>query len=98
VLEDPNALRETVERLHGCKATLREVVAVKERFRGETVWEGVVHVFDLQGQPSAAVCYAWSSPVEGSKQARFYAVLRIKPVDTPVDAVRAAIVADCKQH
>ena len=94
--EDANALREAVEQLHNCKARLREVVAVKERFRGETVWEGVVHVFDLGGHPSATVCYAWSSPVKGSERRRFYAVLRVPPVTSPTDAIRAAIVAGYK--
>jgi hypothetical protein len=55
-----------------------------------------VHVFDLQDQPSATVCYAWSSSVEGSERRRFYAVLRIPPVVSPADAVRAAIVSDQK--
>jgi hypothetical protein len=38
----------------------------KEVFDGKTVWEGVVHVFDLEGHPKATGAYAWSSPMEGS--------------------------------
>jgi hypothetical protein len=96
VHEDSEALREAVERLHACKATLREVVRVVERFHDAVVWDGVVHVFGLEGHPSAVICYAWSSPVEGSERRRFYAVLHTPPVSSPADAVRAAIVSDQK--
>ena len=95
--EDPNALREAVERLHGCKARLHDIVKVVERFHDAPVWEGVVHVFGLEGHPSAVICYAWSSPVEGSDRRRFYAVLHAPPVVSPADAVRASIVEDHKR-
>ncbi|MGD1146701.1 MAG: hypothetical protein ABR961_01975 [Thermoanaerobaculaceae bacterium] len=97
MLEDANALREAVERLHGCKAKLLEAVRVVERFHGAVVWDGVIHVFSIEGHPSAVICYAWSSPVEGSGRRRFYAVLRTPPVVSPADAVRAAIVDDYKE-
>ncbi len=49
--------------------------------------------------PSPAIswlrrAYAWSSPIEGSNKRRFYAVLHIPPIDSPLQAVRAAIVAE----
>jgi hypothetical protein len=67
---------------------------VIEKFRGRVVWDGVVEVFRLYGQPNAVLCYAWSHK-EGSGS-RAVAVLEIPPVDSPVTAVRAAIVADSK--
>ena len=67
---------------------------VREDFKGQTVWDGVIHVFDLEGHPTANVAYAWSSPIEASDRRKFYAVLHIAPVDGPEAAVRAAIVAD----
>mgnify|MGYP001568004494 CR=1 FL=1 len=91
---EPDELRQAVERLHKCRATLCEVAPVVERFEGQTVWEGLVHVFDLTGQPTATTCYAWSSPIEGSARRRFYAVLKVPPIASPDDAVRASIVAD----
>lgn len=91
---DPAELQAAVQATHGGRATLREVVWVHETFQGEPVWEGSVHVFDLQGHPSADMAYAWSSPIEDSDRRKFYAVLHIPPVDSPVAAVRAAIVAD----
>ena len=64
-----------------------------DRFRGQPVWEGIVHVFDLEGHPSATTAYAWSSPIEGSTRRRFYAVLGMPPINSPLEAVRAAIIA-----
>ncbi|RWI99972.1 hypothetical protein [Mesorhizobium sp.] len=66
---------------------------VSEEFAGERVWEGLVHVFDVQGHPKAKQAFAWSSPIEESTKRRFFAVLNIPPINTPIDAVRAAIVA-----
>jgi hypothetical protein len=59
-----------------------------------TVWEGVVHVFDLAGHPTATRAYAWSSPIEGSTKRRFFAALHTERINSPVEAVRAAIVAE----
>ncbi|MES1993886.1 MAG: hypothetical protein V4457_09900 [Pseudomonadota bacterium] len=67
---------------------------VSETFGGKPVWEGVVHVFDLEGHPTAKRAYAWSSPIEGSTKRRYFAVLHMPPIDSPVKAVRAAIVAE----
>jgi hypothetical protein len=71
-------------------------VPVRETFEGRTAWEGVVHVFDLAGHPTATRAYAWSSSIEGSTKRRFFAVLHQPPVDSPQAAVRAAIVAEHK--
>jgi hypothetical protein len=87
-------LQAAVEGMHGCRASLAQSVPVSERFNGQPVWEGVVHVFDLDGHPTAKRAYAWSSPVEGSDRRKFFAVLHVPPVMSPVDAVRAAIVSN----
>lgn len=83
-----------VESQHSCRATLAQTVPVRETFRGQPVWDGVVHVFDLEGHPQATRAYAWSSEIEGSTKRRYYAVLGIGAIKTPLDAVRAAIVAE----
>jgi hypothetical protein len=87
-------LRRAVETQHGGGATLVQSVPVRESFNGSPVWEGVVHVFNLEGNPDATRAYAWSSPVEGSDRRRFFAVLHMGAIKSPVDAVRAAIVAE----
>ncbi len=90
----PDQLQHAVEGLHDCKAELSEVVIVHERFEGQPVWDGPIHVFTLIDHPKAKVCYAWSSPVPGTERRRFYAVLGIAPVDSPEAAVRASILRD----
>ena len=70
------------------KAQLAERVQVDERFEGEPVWQGEVLVFELLDHPSAKRCYAWE--VDG----HVTAVLGVGPVDSPVKAVRASILAD----
>ena len=87
-------LAQAVERQHGGAATLVQSVPVKETHAGQTVWEGIVHVFDLANHPTATRAYAWSSPIEGSDKRRFFAVLHMGAVKSPRDAVRAAIVAE----
>ncbi|MBV9829531.1 MAG: hypothetical protein JO001_28250 [Alphaproteobacteria bacterium] len=71
---------------------------MRETFQGEVVWEGVVHVFDLVEHPTATRAYAWSSPIEGSEKRRFFAVLHIDRINSPIEAVRAAIVAENRQR
>ena len=63
-------------------------VDVVETFEGDTVWEGEVLVFDLIDHPTAQYCYAWE--VDG----QVTSVLHTGPIDSPVKAVRASILAD----
>ena len=86
------AIKAAVEGMHSCRASYRELVHVREEYKGQPVWEGDVYVFTLEGHPTASTCYAWSSPVEGSDRRRFFAVLHHPPVDSPQKAVRASIV------
>ncbi len=90
---EADALRRAVERLHACKAELVERVPVDERFQGQPVWQGHVHVFDIQGNRLAKRCYAWAAETDAGKR-KTYAVLAVPPVKTAADAVRASIVAD----
>jgi hypothetical protein len=91
---DARQLKEAIETQHGGTATLAQSIPILETFEEQPVWEGIVHVFDLEGHPKATRAYAWSSPIEGSTKRRFFAVLRIPPVTSPLDAVQAAIVAE----
>ncbi len=89
-----SSLAKVVTSQHGGTARFREIVPVSETFNGQLVWEGEVHVFDLDGHPKTTRAYAWSSPVDGSDRRRFYAVLHLGPIRSAQDAVRAAIVAE----
>jgi hypothetical protein len=86
----PNELRRVIEARHGCRAGLANSEFVKLIFAGSTLWEGLVHVFDLAGHPKANQAYAWSSPVPGSDQWRPISMLHLPPVTSAVEAVRAA--------
>jgi hypothetical protein len=97
--ESIETLTEAIRNLHGCEAVWVESVPVKETFQGETVWEGVVQVFDLKDHLTASRCYAWSYLTdEKTGKRRFYAVLHQGPVDSPQVAVRAAIVAEYREE
>jgi hypothetical protein len=85
-------LRKAVERLHGGGVRLVESVRISESFDGKSLWEGVVHIFELKGHPAASRAYAWSSPVEGGTQRQYFAVLNIPPITSPVEAVRATVI------
>jgi hypothetical protein len=95
---DIEDVRQAIENLHNCKASYIEDVAVIENLGDETVWSGVVHVFKIEGNLKADKCYAWSSPIEGSKKRRYYAVLHAPPIDSPEKAVRASIVNEHKNR
>jgi hypothetical protein len=87
-------LQRAVEGQYGGKAVLVGAERVKETLQGKTVWEGTLHVFDLERHPKATRAYAWSSPIEGSDDGRFYSVLHLGAIRCPLDAVRAAIAAE----
>ena len=80
--------QDAIHTTHGTQAQLVGGERVSETFEGETVWEGEVLLFDLQGHPTAIQCYAWE--VDG----KMTAVLRQGPVDSPLAAVRASILAE----
>jgi len=91
---DAHDLGRMIENQHGGRAVLSQTVPIRETFHDRLVWEGIVHVFDLEGHPSATRAYAWSSPIKGSDKRRFFAVLHLGGIRSPLDAVRAAIVAE----
>ena len=86
-------LRDVIRRLHGAEATHVESVPVKETFRGATVWEGIVEVFDLAGHPTAQRAYAWAHDGEHPKESSV-AVLHIAPITSAAAAVRAALIQE----
>lgn len=95
---DVTDLQNVIEEQHDCSASLVDSEVVSEAFKGQPVWDGIVHIFEITGHPEATRCYAWSSPVESSSKRRFYAVLEVPPVQSAQDAVRAAIVAEHREE
>jgi hypothetical protein len=88
-------LQVSIQELHKCGAAWRETVPVHEVFRGQTIWQDEVEVFDLSGHPTAKRCYAWSHREGPNDQGeRFVTVLEITPVKDAQSAVKVAIVSD----
>jgi hypothetical protein len=99
-LKKPTANREYLGKLkqailqqHGCDATYFESVNVLETVEGQTVWRGIVAVFQIASHPQATTCYAWGRWLPGGKM-HYLAVLGIPPVDSPRQALQAAVVAE----
>jgi hypothetical protein len=91
-------LHGVIRKLHGAEATHVESVPVKETFQGETVWDGIVEVFDLHGHPAASRVYAWAHATDDKKHPRRHVtVLHIPPVVSPETAVKAAIVQQYRE-
>ena len=90
-------LRDVIRRLHGADATHVESVPVKEVFQGQTVWEGIVEVFDLAGHATAHRVYAWAHETDNpQKPIRHVTVLHLHPIKSAQDAVRAAILQEAR--
>jgi hypothetical protein len=90
-------LRDVIQRLHGAEAKHVESVPVVEQHQGQTVWDGVVEVFDLIGHPKTHRVYAWAHETESGKK-RHVTVLHIPPVVSPQTAVRAAIIQEYRNN
>lgn len=86
-------LQAAILKLHGVQARHVETVPIREEHAGQVVWDGAVEVFDLTGHAQAQRAYAWSHESDSGGR-RYVAVLHVPPVDSPVKAVRAAIVAE----
>jgi hypothetical protein len=92
-------LRQVIQKLHGAEATHRESVPVKEVFQGQTVWDGIVEVFDLIGHPKTNRAYGWMHDTGNPhKAAQHVTVLHIHPALTPAEAVRAFIVQEFRSN
>jgi hypothetical protein len=90
-------LQAIIRKLHGCSATYIETVPVHEEFQGETVWQGQVEVFQIEGHPIAKHAYAWGHLTDAENDRwRYVAVLELPPVDSPQTAVQANIMAEIK--
>lgn len=88
-----NQLKRLIETQHGAKGTFVKSVRIHRQPEGQANWDGMVHVFDLNNHPKAKRVFAWSSPISGGSAPRFFAVLQMGAITTPVQAVKAASAA-----
>lgn len=96
-MNDARRLQQAIRDLHGLDSEHVESVPVHEIFQGKTVWEGTVEVFRVRGHPKATSAYAWSYEGDDGK-IHHVAVLGLAPVNSPQDAVKAAIMAHIKKQ
>jgi hypothetical protein len=88
-------LKDMIHKQHGATATHVASVPVTETFNGQTIWDGIVEVFDLRGHPGTHRVYAWEHETDDpGNPKRHVTVLHIPPVVSPLTAVRAAIVQE----
>jgi hypothetical protein len=92
-------LRQVIRKLHGVESTHKQSVPVKEIFNGQTVWDGIVEVFELHGHKVATHVYAWTHETDDPENPkRHVTVLHLGPVTSPVTAVRAAIMQEFRNN
>jgi hypothetical protein len=88
-------LKHVIQNMHGVKATHVDSVPVTEMWQGQTIWDGIVEVFDLHDHPTAHRAYAWTHATDDPEDPeRHVSVLHLPPVVSPLTAVRAAIMQE----
>lgn len=91
-------LRAAIRQLHESDSRHLETVEVKETFRGKSVWEGKVEVFELLNHPKARVCYAWKYHDNEVNTERIAAIPGLRLIKSPADAVKTFIMAETRKH
>lgn len=84
-----------VAAMHGCGCLHVGTSTVVETINSQTVWQGQVEAFDLIGHLKAHRPYAWL--YQDDDRTQYMAVLGLPPIDSPREAVQAAI-ASLKPH
>jgi hypothetical protein len=82
-----------ITELHGCDSKHFESVPVREVFRGKTLWQGDVEVFDLIGHPKAKRCYGWTY----GEPEEFITILELPPVTDAQSAVKVGVSYQIKK-
>ncbi len=86
------ALSAAVAALHGCDCSFVSTAHVHEMMDGRTVWQGSVETFALRGHKLASRAFAWAWR-DDAGETHYIAVLAVPPVNSPREAVQAAIAS-----
>jgi hypothetical protein len=97
LMTEPERLQKAIKDVHGCDSDYVESVPISETYRGKLVWEGHVDVFLLKRHPKADKAYAWSYKTD-TGETRYVAVLKIPPISSALDAVRAYVLAQVEKQ
>lgn len=85
-------LSDAVTAMHGVSCTHSSTARVIETMDGKEVWNGDVEVFELSGHANATKAFAWGYKDEQC-EIKYMAVLNVPPIDSPREAVQAAIAS-----
>jgi hypothetical protein len=85
-----NSIEQAVRKAQGCAWSHAGTFFVEEIVKGQP-HKVAVEIFQLQGHPEATQAFAWAWDDDGER--RYIGVLSMPPIDTPQDAVRAAIAS-----
>jgi len=92
-------LKEVICKQYGVESSHLESVPVIETFNGQTVWDGIVEVFQLHGHPMTDTAYAWShSTDDQANPIRHITELHLGPVISAETAVRTAILQEFRAN
>jgi hypothetical protein len=75
---------------YGVEAAHVKSVPVRDTFRGQIAWEGIVDIFDIKGHPDVRRGYGWPSS-EKDGEVQYTTVLGKSPIGNALSAVRAFI-------
>jgi len=85
-------LSAAVTAMHGVSCSHIDTAHVVETMDGNEVWSGNVEIFELAGHPKATKAYAWGYEDENG-EIQYMAVLNVPPINSPREAVQAAIAS-----
>jgi len=86
-------LQEFIQKMHGVQAMHIDSVRTTQVLENNTVWDGMIEVFEVRGHPKAPIVYAWGQNTnQPGKPKMYFAVLHLNSVDSPEAAVKAALI------
>ena len=85
-------LSDAIASMHNCRCTHFGSEKVTEAHDGKEIWSGDVEIFHIEGHPEANVAYGWAWK-DDDEEIRYITILQAPPVESPIDAVRAAIAS-----
>jgi len=85
-------LTEAIARMHDCSVSHSDTATVIEKVGDETAFNGQIEIFDIEGHPQANKAFGWAWE-DSSGEVQYIGILNVPPIDSPREAVQAAIVS-----
>ena len=91
LIEALTNIEKAVTAMHGCRCSYETTTFVNQIMDGRTIWQGAVETFWLEGHPKATKAFTWG--YRHARDIRYIAVLNVPPINSPSEAVLAAIAS-----